>query len=35
MIHYSSEADVGSQSIDTAKLNFKQPETRQALVNSR
>ena len=31
----SREADVGSQSIDTTKLNFKQSETQQALVNSR
>jgi hypothetical protein len=29
------EADVGSQSIDTTKLNFKQSETQQALVHSR
>ena len=27
----SREADVGSQSIDTTKLNFKQSETQQAL----
>jgi hypothetical protein len=31
----SREADVGSQSIDTTKLNFKQSETQQALVHSR
>jgi hypothetical protein len=29
----SREADVGSQSIDTTKLNFKKSETRQALVH--
>jgi hypothetical protein len=31
----SREADVGSQSIDTTKLNFRQSETQQALVHSR
>jgi hypothetical protein len=29
------EADVGSQSINTTKLSFKQSETEQALVHSR
>ena len=31
----SREADVGSQSIDTTKLYFKQSGTRQALAHSR
>jgi hypothetical protein len=31
----SREADVGSQSIDTTKLNFNQSETQQALVHLR